>query len=183
MPKTKTNNTYKTKNPLVLILVSSALHYFAFGAAPLVIAPPSVETMRALAVAAAVLTLNHTWLMTATELTRARYGMFATPDEWRSAAKQPDAAPATGVQELARHHNAHRNATENSVLFVLLALAFAFTSPSVSAANTWLLGFAVSRVGHAYGFLRGRDDIRGLCMTTSLLAMYGLMTHLVVGLW
>ena len=167
--------------PVFVVLVSVALNLLVMGASPMHVALPSPECIRALAITAVLLTFNHTWLMTATELTRARFTLFATPEEWAARKLSPDEASQEGVRELQRHHNAHRNATENTVCFVLLAGVFAFTSPSALAAYTWTIGFAVARIGHAYGYLRGSDSIRGLFMTLGLLSMYGLASHLVLG--
>lgn len=168
--------------PVCVCLISIALNIWVFGVRSMVVALPSAECVRALVVAAVLITLNHTWLMTATELTRARFRLFATPEEWAASGTSAAQASADGISELQRHHNAHRNATENTASFILLAMAFMFTSPSASAAYAWLVGFAVARVGHAFGYLGRSDGIRGIAMTIGLLAMYGLATHLVLGL-
>lgn len=167
--------------PVALCFVSVAVNTLAFGVEPILVALPSPECIRALVLAAALLTLNHTWLMTATELTRGRFKLFATPEEWAASGTNAEDASAEGVRELERHHGAHRNATENTTCFVLLAVAFAFTSPSALGAYTWIVGFAVARLGHAYAYLSRKDGLRGLFMTLGLLAMYGLASHLVLG--
>ena len=151
--RTRKGMTIIIAYPIVVCLVSLALNTFVFDAQSMVVALPSTESIQALIVAAVLLTINHTWLMTATELTRARYKLFATPEEWSaSGTKAQDASP-DGLRELARHHNAHRNATENTACFI-----------------------------HAYGYLSRSDNTRGLFMTVGLLAMYGLGSHLVLGL-
>lgn len=166
--------------PVVLCLVSVAVNTLVFGVEPMRVALPSPECIRALVIAAVLLTINHTWLMTATELTRGRFKLFATPEEWAASGTNAEDASVEGVRELDRHHNAHRNATENTTCFVLLAVAFAFTSPSPLAAYAWIVGFAVARIGHAHGYLSRRDGIRGLFMTLGLVAMYGLASHIVL---
>ena len=169
--------------PVVVCLVSVAVNLWAFGVTPIAVALPSAACIQALAIAAILLTFNHTWLMTATELTRVRFKMFATPEEWAASGSKPEDASAEGVRELQRNHNAHRNATENTAGFLLLAVVFALTSPSDLAAYTWIVGFAVARIGHAYGYLARNDSIRGLFMSVGLLAMYGLASHLALGLF
>lgn len=181
--RTRKGMTIVAIYPVFVCLVSIALNLFVLGATPMLVALPSAECIRALAIAAVLLTFNHTWLMTATELTRARFKLFATPEEWAARGLSADEASQDGVRELQRHHNAHRNATENTVCFVLLAGVFAFTSPSAIAAYTWAIGFAVARVGHAYGYLKGSDSLRGIFMTLGLLSMYGLASHLGIGLF
>ncbi|MGH1347577.1 MAG: MAPEG family protein [Nannocystales bacterium] len=175
--------TIVTLYPVVVLLVSVALNVFAFGVKPNVVGLPSVEAMRALAIAAGLLALNHTWLMTATELTRGRFKMHATPEEWAEAGTSPDDAPREGVRELERHHNAHRNTTENTVHFGLLAVVFSLASPTPAAAQAWIIGFAVARLGYTYSYLRGHDGTRGLFMTLGLLAMYGMASSLVLSLF
>lgn len=176
--------TIVTLYPMGVFLVGVALNLFAWGVTPFAAALPSAELMRPLVLAAGLLVFNHTWLMTATELTRGQFRMHATPEEWAAHGARPEDAPPFGIRELERHHNAHRNTTENVVYFSLLAVAFAFASPPVIAAQTWFVGFALARLGYTYSYLRGRDDARGLCMTLGLLAMYGLASHLALSvLW
>lgn len=172
-----------TLYPVAVLLVSLALNVFAFGVNPYVAALPSAWCMRALVIAAVLLAVNHTWLMTATELTRGRFKMHATPEEWAASGTSPEDAPREGIRELERHHNAHRNTTENTVYFIFLAVVFVLTSPSTAAALVWITGFAVARLGYTYSYLRGRDGVRGLFMTLGLLAMYGMASHLVVSVF
>ncbi len=168
--------------PAGVLLVSIALNVFAFGVNPYVGAFPSAWCMRALVVSAVLLVVNHTWLMTATELTRGRFKMHATPEEWAASGASPDDVPREGVRELERHHNAHRNTTENTVYFSLLAVLFALASPAAAAAQAWIIGFAVARLGYTHSYLRGRDAARGLFMTLGLLALYGMASALALSL-
>lgn len=143
---------------------------------------PSAGVVTALVISAVLLLLNHTWLMTATELTRLRFRLQTTPEQWAAIGEEPEGASPRGVLELARHHSAHRNATENTTYFVLLSLLFVFGSPASPTAHVWLICFGVARLGHAYGYLRGNDGVRGLFMTLTLLSLYGLASHLVLSL-
>lgn len=174
--------TIVTLYPAGVLLVSMALNVFAFGVNPYVVVLPSVWCVRALVVGAVLLVLNHTWLMTATELARGRFKMHATPEEWAASGTSPEDVPRVGVRELERHHNAHRNSTENTVVFGLLAVVFALASPTTAAAQAWIIGFAVARLGYTYSYLRGRDGARGLFMTLGLLAMYGMASYLALSL-
>ena len=168
--------------PVAVLLVSMVLNVFVFGVDPYVVALPSAACMRALVIAAVLLLFNHTWLMTATELTRGRYRMKTTPEEWGASGRRPQDAPPEGIRELERHHNAHRNATENTVHFGVLAFAFVLASPTTAAALAWLVGFGVARLGYTYSYLEGSDSARGLFMSLSLLAMYGMASYLVLSL-
>ncbi len=168
--------------PFALIFFAFVLNLFAFGVQPAKIGLPSAGVLTAFIVCAALLLANHTWLMTATELTRVRFGLHATPEEWEASANAPEQVPQIGWQELERHHNAHRNATENSVYFVLLAAIFSLVSPPLAACWVWVAGFAVGRCGHSWCYLAGRDGLRGLFMSVSLLSLYGLATYLITAM-
>lgn len=168
--------------PVALILISLALNLTVFGIGVPAIALPSHDVLAALVIASLMLVLNHTWLMTSTELTRLKYDIRATPEEWKTSGLSKGDVTETGVSELERRHNAHRNATENTTLFVLLAIPFSLISPSALAAGVWLIGFAIGRLGHTYSFLSGESGVRGLFMSVSLLSLYGLAGYTAIAL-
>ena len=168
--------------PLGVLLVSLLLNYFAFGIEPIIVALPSVDSIVALSTAAALLVVNHTWLMTTTELTRVRHEMHATPEEWTASGRNPEDVSTEGRRELERRHNAHRNTTENTVYFVLLAGTFVLVSPPAMAVYAWIVGFSVARLGYTYSYLAGNTNLRGLFMTLGLLAIYGIASYLVLAL-
>jgi len=158
------------------------LNLFVLGVNPALMALPSKTVMATLVFAAVLLLVNHTWLMTETELTRARYGMFATPEEWAAAKKQRSDASTRGLDEVERRQNAHRNSTENMVHFALLTVLVAFASPSVPAVLTWIGGYGIARLGYTYSYLSGHDNLRGLFMSLGLLGLFGLASYLVLAL-
>ena len=166
--------------PFGVLLVSVVLNLLVFGVKPLVVALPSAEYVVALVIAAALLVINHTWLMTTTELTRGRFNMHATPEEWAASGDNRQDVPEDGVRELERQHNTHRNSTENAIYFFFLSLIFVLTSPATVAVQVWIIGFAGARLGYTYSYLSGRDGARGLFMSLSLLAMYGMTSYLVM---
>jgi uncharacterized MAPEG superfamily protein len=168
--------------PFALVGICLALNLAVLGVQPVDIALPSKPVVAALVVASILLLVNHTWLMTTTELTRVRFGLYATPEEWAAANKNSAEASSKGLEELGRHHNAHRNTTENTVYFVLLALLFAFASPSDLAAYLWIVGFAVARLGYTFAYLAGKDGLRGLFMSLGLMSFYGLASYLAIAL-
>jgi uncharacterized MAPEG superfamily protein len=167
---------------IVVILLSVALNIFVFEVHPFVVTLPSNELFQTLIIATVLLVLNHTWLMTATELTRVRFKMYSTPEEWLASGTNREDATKKGISELERHHSTHQNTKENVVYYVLLALIFVFSSPPTIVATVWLVGFAVARLGYTYSYLYGKDNARGLFMSLSLLAMYGLASYLVMSL-
>lgn len=169
--------------PVVVAILAVILNIFAFGITPCIPATPSLNSLYAVVVAGVLLTVNHTWIMTATELTRLRFRMYATPEEWEASGTSKEDAPKIGMLELERVHNTHRNTTENTVYFSFLALAFVFVTPTPIAAIFWLVGFAIARLGYTYSYLSGKDNARGVFMTLSLLAMYGVASYLLLSLF
>jgi uncharacterized MAPEG superfamily protein len=164
--------------PVALILIGVGLNVFAFGVYPPIVALPSIQVVYALAISAVLLVLNHTWLMTATELTRLNHNMYASHEEWAANGARKEDVTQRGWIELDRHHNAHRNATENTVPFVFLVVVVSMVSPSVLMAQIWIIGFAVARLGYTFSALQGKSGLRGVFMSLSLLALYGLASYL-----
>ncbi len=169
--------------PFAILAASIALNFFAFGVNPFTAAFPSIELITALVIAVVLLIINHTWLMTATELTRVRFKLYSTPEEWEASGKNAEDASVEGVRELKRHHDTHLNTTENIVYYIILAVLFVFASPPNIAAQVWIVGFAAARLGYTYSFLSGKDNARGLFMTLSLLPMFGMASYLVISLF
>lgn len=168
--------------PFALILIGIAVNSVLFGVAPAEISMPSRDIIVALVLGAVLLLANHTWLMTSTELTRLKFGMHATPEEWEASGSSPGEASINGVRELEKRHNAHRNATENTVYFVFAILLMGMVTPTVIALQVWTAVFVIGRLGHTYSYLYGKGGLRGLFMSMSLLALYGSVSYLVVSL-
>lgn len=169
--------------PFVLILIGILINYFVFGVQPALVALPSMPIFTALVIAATLLLANHIWLMTSTELSRLKHNMRTTPEEWEASNYNLADVTDKGQQELERRHNAHRNATENMVHFVLLAVLFSIVSPATIAAQVLLVGFAVGRLGHSYCYLNAHDGARGIFMSISLASLFGLASYLVMSLF
>lgn len=168
--------------PNALVAVSLAINLFALGIRPALVALPSTDVLLALSLSVILLLITHTGLMTSTELTRLRHDMKATPEEWAASKTTRADILEIGWHELERHHNAHRNATENIVYFPLLALVFCLISPGSLAAWVWILGFALGRFGHASAYLMGWDGLRGVFMSVSLTALYGMAGYVLLAL-
>jgi len=169
--------------PIVLLIAGFSLNQFLFEIEPYVISLPSKAHISAFVIAAVLLTINHTWIMTATEIIRTKYKIHSTPEEWNKSGSSESDVIDEGVRELKRCHDTHLNTTENTVYFALLGLPFIVVSPPDLAAGIWLVGYAVARLGYTYGFLYGKDGVRGLFMSLSLLAMYGMASYLVASLF
>ncbi len=169
--------------PFAILIVGIVLNIFVFEVNTYIVAFPSIELITAFIIAAVLLIINHAWLMTATELTRVRFKMYSTPEEWAASGTNSEDAPEEGVRELKRHHDTHLNTTENIVYYILLVVLFVFASPPNIAAQVWIVGFAAARLGYTYSFLSGKDNARGLFMTFSLLPMFGMASYLVISLF
>lgn len=169
--------------PVVLLLICTLLNLFVFTINPAVVALPSIDSIRALVIAAILLAINHTWLMTATELTRAQFKIFASPEEWIASKMNRKDISEAGVYELERHHNTHRNTTENTLYYVLLSLIFVLISPPTIAVQVWLIGFPIARLGYTYSYLKGHDNFRGVFMSLCLLSIFGMASYLFLSLF
>ncbi len=168
--------------PFALIAISLTLNLLLFDVQSAAISVPSRMTMLSLSVAVVLLIANHIWLMTATELTRLHYNLHATPEEWAQSGRTEEYASGEGLRELARHHNAHRNTTENLIYFVAAGFVFSLISPSEWAAVVWIFGFIFGRLGHTYAFLYGKSDIRGVFMSLSLMSLFGMICYTIISL-
>lgn len=164
--------------PIALIIIALVLNMFVFGVEPLLVALPAPSVLTALIISAILLLINHSWLMTTTELTRLNYKMYASQEEWDEAGVRKEDVSSKGWIELDRRHNAHRNATENIVYFAMLAVMISLISPTILAAQIWIIGFAIGRLGYTFSALRGQSGLRGIFMTISLLSLYGLGGYL-----
>jgi len=164
------------------LIVAAMIVNGVIGIASAEIALPSRSVMAGLGVSAALLVANHIGLMTSTELTRLKYELHATPEEWAASGTSPKDASPEGVAELARRHNAHRNATENTVYFALVAALASMVTPSEVIMWLWAVGFAIGRVGHSFSYLTGRDGMRGIFMSVSLMSLFGLLGYFLVSL-
>jgi uncharacterized MAPEG superfamily protein len=168
--------------PVTMFAIGAVLNFYVLELSAVVPALPSEQSIAALTFAALVLLVNHTWLMTSTELTRGRYRMHATPEAWAASEDTPEGVSQAGLVEVQRRYNAHRNTTENVVYFAFLALLLAFTSPSINAVYAWVIGFAIARIAYTAAYLAGSDAMRGLCMSASLISLYGMASYVLMSI-
>lgn len=109
--------------------------------------------------------------------------MYTTPEEWASNNANEDEASVEGLRALKRRHDTHNNTTENVVYYVLLSLILVVSSPTNIAIQVWVIGFAIARLGYTYSYFTRNTSMRGLFMTLGLLAMYGLVSNLVISIF
>jgi uncharacterized membrane protein YecN with MAPEG domain len=181
-PPTQGNSYWIVKvYPFAVLLIAIALN-FLFGVSPINAAIPSNELLALLSCAAIILVINHSWIMTVTELTRHRYKVFASPEEWLTKGCKKTDVSEEGNFEIERCLNTHRNTTENIVYYILFIFIFAFASPSQTAAWVWILIFPFSRLAYTYSYFTGNDNLRGVFMSLTLLSVYGMASYLALGL-
>jgi uncharacterized MAPEG superfamily protein len=169
--------------PIAIVFISVALNLFVFGVNPLDVELPAHESMRVAIIAGVLLIVNHTWLMNATELTRVRYRMAASPEEWEAKGQDPNDASIEGVSEVERHHNTHRNTTENTIYFMFLSIILIWVNPTPLAAQCWIIGFPIARLGYTYSYLSRRTRARGIFMSLGLLSIYGMGSYLLISIF
>ena len=160
------------------VLALALILNFMFGIEPIQISNPSKELFGLVSFAAIILAINHSWIMTVTELTRNRYKIFASPEEWISNDCKKLDVTEKGSFEIERCLNTHRNTTENIVYYILFVFAFSFVTPSQLAAWAWLLVFPISCLGYTYSYFTGNDNTRGIFMSLTLLSVYGIASYL-----
>jgi uncharacterized membrane protein YecN with MAPEG domain len=163
--------------PFGVLVLAIALN-FMFGIDPIQISTPSRGLLGLISCAAIILVINHSWIMTVTELTRNRYKIFASPEEWISSGHKKLDVTEKGSFEIERCLNTHRNTTENVVYYILFLFVFSFVSPNQLAAWAWVLVFPLSRLGYTYSYLTGNDNTRGIFMSLTLLSVYGIASYL-----
>ncbi len=168
--------------PFGVLCISILLNLLLLDINSIKVSMPSTPITYAIAITAVLFVINHSWLMTATELVRVKYRLYATPEEWQASGSRSDTISQTAKQELDRTHNAHRNTTENTVYFLLLLIPFVFSTPPENTVYIWTIGFALARLGYTYSYLYGKDNLRGAFMTLSLIAMYGVASYLMLGM-
>ncbi len=167
--------------PFAVFLIAMALNY-SLGIEPFYLSIPSKEIFTLIACSAIGLVINHSWIMTVTELTRNRFKIYASPEEWVSSGLNRSEITEQGSFEIDRCLNTHRNTTENVVYYILLVFVFSFASPSQLAVWAWVLTFPLARIGYTYSYFTGRDNTRGIFMTLTLLSLYGMAGYLAASL-
>lgn len=176
--KTPNNSYWILKAyPFVILVLAIALN-FMFGIGSIQISHPSREIVGLVSCAAIILVINHSWIMTVTEITRNRFKIYASPEEWASNGHKKSDVSEKGIFEIERCLNTHRNTTENIVYHILFLVIFSSVSPSQIAAWGWILVFPISRIGYTYCYFNGLDIVRGIFMSFTLLSVYGMASYL-----
>ncbi|WP_162651320.1 MAPEG family protein [Lentilitoribacter sp. Alg239-R112] len=168
--------------PFALIFIGMVVNWLAFGFDPISVAMPDKLSIIGIIIAAVLLLANHTWLMTSTELTRIDHGLLTTPEEWAEKNREKADAAQAGWDALERRHNAHRNTTENTVYFAILAGLTLLVSPPAYLVLVWSVCFGVSRLAYTYSYFAANTDLRGIFMSLTLLPLYAMAGYLFVAM-
>ena len=153
--------------PFVILFIGLVINLLV-GVSPLNATIPSIDLIQISSASAVLLLINHSWIMTSTELTRLRYKVFATPEEWRKSGENKEDISEDAQFEIERHLNAHRNTTENTIYFIFLSIIYVFISPAILLSLIWLLSYPLARLGYTYSYFSGKDALRGIFMSLSL---------------
>lgn len=168
--------------PIVVALIALALSLYVLPTLVSGTSWPENTVLIAIALATGLLIVNHSWIITATELARLKHGIYVVPEEIPSEKQATYAPSSEGQADVARCHNIHRNTTENVVYIFPLAIAIWLAAPQLTESAIWIVTFAVARLGYTYSYLRANTALRSVCMTASLLAMFGLSFQLLYAL-
>lgn len=126
-----------------------------------------------LGVVTCVLVLKMTAVGLVTTAHRMRRRRFATAEDL---ALFPGASTERH-DDVERARRAHRNDLENIPPFLLVALFFALTRPSATAAGVYFWGFTAARIAHSVFYLRSAQPFRTLSYTIGWLALVAMTIH------
>jgi prostaglandin-E synthase 1 len=124
--------------------------------------------LRIYAVTALVLSLNILWLWTKSGFVRGRTKTVMN-DEDRGAAAKGVAVVEMDPPEVRRVLRAHRNALDNSVPFLVVALVFVLLGASPLAAGITFCAFVLARLLHSFAYLRAIQPMRTIAFVSGLL--------------
>ncbi len=166
--------------PFILAIIAVFINSVFLDVGPIKVELPTISSLAAASIAAAILVINHSWIMTKTELTRIDYGIATATEDVSETRVLVDQAGRDAKIALGRAHRTHQNATENTVYFSLLAPLLLLSSPSELPIWLWFLGFSLGRLGHSVGYLTAHTALRGFAMSVSLVSLYGMASYLLI---
>jgi uncharacterized MAPEG superfamily protein len=85
-----------------------------------------------------------------TSFLRIRKGVYATSEDYALQGLIPASGPD---EEIERARRAHRNDLENILPYFGVGLLYALSSPSVTAARVYFIGYLVARVLHSVCYI------------------------------
>lgn len=124
------------------------------------------------ALAASFVTLHLVFMSGLTGAVRARTKSFPNPEDNRGEATldHPD---------VLRVKRAHQNLLENAIFFYPIGALYVATGPSTTAAIAYFGTFVAARAIHTIVYLRGMQPWRTMAYGVGVLAVLGMMFHVV----
>lgn len=128
----------------------------------------------AYAATAIVLGLNLIGLANATALTRAQSGEAINPEDVPKD-KETKVVFEGGNDKTARYRRAHRNALENTPLFMITALLLTLLGASATVGAALFYPFAAFRILHSVCYVKGIQPFRTIFFVLGLLCQVGVL--------
>lgn len=128
----------------------------------------------AYAATAIVLTLNLIGLANATALTRAQSSEAINPEDVPKN-KDTKVVFEGGNDKTARYRRAHRNALENTPVFMITALLLTLLGASATVGAALFYPFAAFRILHSVCYVKGIQPFRTIFFVLGLLCQLGVL--------
>ncbi len=128
----------------------------------------------AYAVSAIVLALNLIGLANASALTRAQAGEAINPED-APKNKETKVVYEGGNDRTARYRRAHRNALENTPIFMITALLLTLMGASASVGAALFYPYAALRILHSICYVKGIQPFRTIAFVLALLCQLAVL--------
>ena len=131
----------------------------------------SLPAFSAYAVSVIALGLNLVGLANATALTRARANEVINPEDQKLNQKA-SVVYEEGNARTARYRRAHRNALENTPLFMITALVLTLMGGSATLGAVLFYPYAALRILHSVSYVKQLQPFRTITFATSALIQF-----------
>jgi uncharacterized MAPEG superfamily protein len=134
----------------------------------------SLPAFQAYAVSMLVLGLNLVGLANATAITRAKADEVINPEDQKSD-KKGAVVYDGGNDRTARYRRAHRNALENTPLFMITALVLTLMGTSAAIGAALFYPYAAFRILHSVFYVKGVQPFRTFAFVLALLTQVAVL--------
>ena len=128
----------------------------------------SVPAFEAYAVSMLVLSLNLVGLANATAITRAKAAEVINPED-KKLNQKAEVVYDGGNDRTARYRRAHRNALENTPVFMITALVLTLMGASATVGAALFYPYAALRILHSVFYVKGVQPFRTIAFVLALL--------------
>jgi microsomal prostaglandin-E synthase 1 len=139
----------------------------------------AIPPFRLFAIVTVMLVIKMAVLGLYTTIIRIRRKVFATPEDYTFFGGVPR---PTADEEIERTRRAHRNDLENIPAFIFVAMIYALTVPSMTAARIYFWGFFIARALHSIFYVRGQQPHRTVAFAVGAVLMALLIVETLVRL-